>query len=262
MIGNGKTFSLLKRLGLNQYESKVYVGLLSTGVSSAGEVSDISGVPRSRAYDVLSSLEKRGFVKVQNDRPVRYIPAKPEEVIRRIKADYQEEFEQRVAELEKLQKEFVDTLAPIYRSASAALDPASLSGFIKGTDNMRRQREEMILSAEKSICKFTTGDGLRNLAANHVDHLKEAKAKGIEIKVLGNIETKHAEHARNISKHGRIRKASINTKILLKDRKEALLIMSPDQAEQEYGIWIKSEHFVRNLQDLFDHHWEHGVDLN
>ena len=46
---------------LNIYETKVWLALLSKGVASAGEVAEISGVPRSRTYDVLESLEKRGF---------------------------------------------------------------------------------------------------------------------------------------------------------------------------------------------------------
>jgi len=47
---------------LNIYETKVWLALLSKGISSAGEIAEISGVPRSRTYDVLESLEKRGFV--------------------------------------------------------------------------------------------------------------------------------------------------------------------------------------------------------
>ncbi|MFC1454703.1 TrmB family transcriptional regulator [Candidatus Undinarchaeota archaeon] len=262
MISNGKTFSLLKRLGLNQYESKVYLGLLSKGISSAGEVSDISGVPRSRAYDVLSSLEKRGFLKVQNDRPVRYIPSSPEEVMRRIKSDHQGDFEKKLTDLEKLEKEFVEALNPIYNSTYSSLDPTSLTGFIKGDENMRRQKEEMILSAEKSICKITSGDGMKNFVDNHANHVKEANAKGVEIRVLANIEERHRDPAKNLENHGTVRKTDISTRILVKDKKEALLIMSPDSTEQEYGVWVKSPHFVNNLQDLFDHHWERGVDLN
>ena len=47
---------------LNIYEVKIWTALLSKGVSSAGELSDISEVPRSRSYDILESLEKKGFV--------------------------------------------------------------------------------------------------------------------------------------------------------------------------------------------------------
>ena len=46
---------------LNIYETKVWIALLGKGIASAGEIAEISGVPRSRTYDVLESLEKRGF---------------------------------------------------------------------------------------------------------------------------------------------------------------------------------------------------------
>jgi len=44
---------------LNVYETKVWLALISKGVASAGEIASISRVPRSRAYDVLESLEKK-----------------------------------------------------------------------------------------------------------------------------------------------------------------------------------------------------------
>ena len=46
---------------LNIYETKVWIALLGKGIASAGEIAEISGVPRSRTYDVLESLEKQGF---------------------------------------------------------------------------------------------------------------------------------------------------------------------------------------------------------
>ena len=55
----------LRNLGLNSYEVKIWTALLSRGVSTAGELSGIANVPRSRSYDVLESLEKKGFVKTK-----------------------------------------------------------------------------------------------------------------------------------------------------------------------------------------------------
>ena len=70
---------------LNIYETKVWLALLSKGISSAGEIAEISGVPRSRTYDVLESLEKRGFVIQKLGKPVKYIAVKPEIVIEKLK---------------------------------------------------------------------------------------------------------------------------------------------------------------------------------
>ena len=70
---------------LNIYETKVWVALLSKGIASAGEIAEISGVPRSRTYDVLESLEKSGFAIIKIGKPVKYIAVKPVEVIEKIK---------------------------------------------------------------------------------------------------------------------------------------------------------------------------------
>ena len=50
---------------LNIYETKVWLALLGKGIASAGEIAEISGVPRSRTYDVLESLEKQGFLSTR-----------------------------------------------------------------------------------------------------------------------------------------------------------------------------------------------------
>ncbi|MDP3765021.1 MAG: helix-turn-helix domain-containing protein, partial [Nanoarchaeota archaeon] len=47
-MSTNKTEKQLKNLGLNSYEVKIWTALLSRGVSTAGELSDIANVPRSR----------------------------------------------------------------------------------------------------------------------------------------------------------------------------------------------------------------------
>ena len=68
---------------LNIYEVKVWTALLSRGVAAAGELADISGVPRSRSYDVLENLEKKGFIVMKLGKPIKYIAVKPEEILKR-----------------------------------------------------------------------------------------------------------------------------------------------------------------------------------
>lgn len=63
---------------LNEYEVKIWTALLSRGLATAGELSDISNVPRSRSYDVLESLEKKGFVMMKLGKPIKYIAVAPD----------------------------------------------------------------------------------------------------------------------------------------------------------------------------------------
>ena len=80
---------LIKRIrdyfNLNTYETKIWLALLKKGVATAGEIATISGVPRSRTYDVLEGLEKRGFAIVKLDKPVRYLGVKPRIILEKLK---------------------------------------------------------------------------------------------------------------------------------------------------------------------------------
>jgi HTH-type transcriptional regulator, sugar sensing transcriptional regulator len=46
----------LQHVGLTEYEAKAYLGLINTHFSTATQVSERSGVPRTKIYSVLESL--------------------------------------------------------------------------------------------------------------------------------------------------------------------------------------------------------------
>ncbi|HJO01463.1 MAG TPA: helix-turn-helix domain-containing protein, partial [Candidatus Woesearchaeota archaeon] len=80
MINPREMIKKTRSFGLNSYEAKLWAALLSKGVSTAGELSDIANVPRSRSYDVLESLEKKGFVVMKLGKPIKYLAVPPKKV--------------------------------------------------------------------------------------------------------------------------------------------------------------------------------------
>src|SRR3990167_1226967 len=93
---------LRQYFGLNLYEARIWTALLSRGVSTAGELSDIGNVPRSRAYDVLESLEKKGFVVMKLGKPIKYLAVEPGEVIERVKKGIQKDADVSIARLKEI----------------------------------------------------------------------------------------------------------------------------------------------------------------
>src|SRR4030042_4772225 len=89
---------------LNIYETKVWLALLGKGVASAGEVSSISGVPRSRTYDVLESLEKKGFAIEKLGKPVKYLGVKPHMILEKLKNNVRKDADDRIQELLKVKE--------------------------------------------------------------------------------------------------------------------------------------------------------------
>ena len=89
MLASQKVFDSLKGIGLNLYERKLWVALLARGTSTAGELSSMANVPRSRSYDILQSLAEKGFVVVQTAKPLKYVAIAPEEALERAKKNSQ-----------------------------------------------------------------------------------------------------------------------------------------------------------------------------
>ena len=54
----------LQRIGLTEYEAKAYLTLLRDHLNSASKLSEKSGVPRTKIYSVLESLERKGWIRI------------------------------------------------------------------------------------------------------------------------------------------------------------------------------------------------------
>src|SRR3990170_6024964 len=104
MVASARTLDALKTIGLNKYERNLWVALLSRGASTAGELSDISNVPRSRCYDVLESLSARGFVVIQPGKPMKYVAVPPREAMDRAKKKVVEEARELSEKIDRLVK--------------------------------------------------------------------------------------------------------------------------------------------------------------
>ncbi|NLU05024.1 MAG: TrmB family transcriptional regulator, partial [Methanothermobacter sp.] len=62
----------LKIMGLTDYQASAYTAMVSLVSARAVEVAEVSGIPRSRVYEVLRQLSDRGFVEVERGKPMRY----------------------------------------------------------------------------------------------------------------------------------------------------------------------------------------------
>jgi sugar-specific transcriptional regulator TrmB len=72
---------LTKKLGLAAFESKAYsCFFIKARCLTAKEVSKYTGIPLGRVYDVMSSLESKGLIRVDRlSNPIRYILNNPKQ---------------------------------------------------------------------------------------------------------------------------------------------------------------------------------------
>ena len=89
----------LSKLGSKEPEAKVYLNLLKKKNFTATEISRLSGVPRTKIYDVLHQLINKGLCVEILGGVKKYSPANPKTafngLIRRYEQDCQKELELR-----------------------------------------------------------------------------------------------------------------------------------------------------------------------
>ena len=246
---------------LNIYEVKIWTALLSKGVATAGELSDISNVPRSRSYDVLESLEKKGFAIMKLGKPIKYIAVQPVEIIKRVKKALTSRTERKLQTLENVKKENVfKDLELLFKQGVKHVDVSSLSGSIKGRDNIYDQLSTILGNAEKSVIIATSSTGLIRKLENFRDLFKRLKSKGVKIKIMAPIDEKVKDSLKNMGNSVQIKNTDkINARFVLVDDKELLFMITNDKDIHEAndtGIWVKTPYFAKALANMFESAWE------
>jgi len=80
----------LREIGLTEYEAKAYTALLNAHLSTATQVSEKSGVPRTRIYSVLESLQTKGWIRIISGVPLLFKALESATVFEKVKEDYAE----------------------------------------------------------------------------------------------------------------------------------------------------------------------------
>ena len=79
----------MKKLGFSQYEAKAYLSLLQNWPCNGYVLGKESGVPRSKIYEVTSSLVKKQIIfEKKLEKGSVFIPLEPENLVSNIKASY------------------------------------------------------------------------------------------------------------------------------------------------------------------------------
>lgn len=257
MIVQKEFLSKLKDFGLNSYESKLWVALLSRGVSTAGELSDISNVPRSRAYDVLESLEKKGFIVVKVGKPIKYLAVPPSEVVERVKKKVVEEANHRNRILSQLKEsEVLEELNTLHTEGVKLVDPTDRSGAFRGRDKVHEHLLSMVKNAQKSVTLMSSKEGLDRKYELLINTLKKAAKKGVDVKVAAP-NGANKDVVKELSKVAAVKtlKNVKNARFCVVDNKEMLLFLTDDKKvhkSYDSAVWIEAPMFVNYFNSLFE----------
>ncbi|MBP1467796.1 TrmB family transcriptional regulator [Candidatus Chloroploca sp. M-50] len=155
----------LAALGLTEYESKVYLALLSENPATGYQISKRSGVPRSMVYEALGRLEARGAaLKSEEEKATLYRPVSPALLLDR----YEREARERAANLRT-------ELLPLYHQEKTG----RLWNF-SGRNEALAYAGDLIDRAKRELMLVFTDADIE--ALRH--RLEEAHARGVALGVI------------------------------------------------------------------------------
>jgi len=264
MIVKEEFLSRLRKIfDLNLYEVKVWTALLSRGNSTAGELSSISDVPRSRTYDILESLEKKGFIVMKLGKPIKFVALKPEEVIERVKKNLLTNAKEKQKRLEQLKgDEVLDELSGLFSEGIKFVEKSDLSGSLKGRQNLYNHLDMLIREAQSTVTIITTEEGLNRKLEILLPSLEKAKKRGVKIRIAAPVTPANKKIAKELSKVAEVRsipEEKVSGRFCIIDSEQLMFMLLNDKEvhpSYDVGVWINTEFFAKALEQLFEVAWK------
>lgn len=154
----------LNALGFTEYEAKAYLILLKNNPATAYEIGKLGALTKANVYPALESLARKGAVQPVSEGPTRYVPVHPKVLFKQISTS-----------MGSLCSELVRGLTDL-KSAGGM----EYVWMISGEEPIHAKVAEMIRSARKHVW-IKAPDAL---LARHIDELREAAKRGVEILII------------------------------------------------------------------------------
>ena len=137
-----KTKKSLEKIGLTSYEIKTFSALLKSGEMTASDLSQKSGVPYSKIYEVLGTLEEKGWIGSDDSRPTKYFAKSPATGVESTKQKMESDFIQN-------QNVILNELVPLYENSGTSEKPDIW--VLSGAVNITAKILEMVDSCRDEV---------------------------------------------------------------------------------------------------------------
>jgi sugar-specific transcriptional regulator TrmB len=247
----------LMKLGLTEYEARIYVVLTKMGPRNASEISFLGKVPRPKTYGAIRGLESKGLLRIVPGKPERYMAVSPNDVL--------------VPLVDKLNKEtgecvqVVENLAMAFESSKYVYTEKPYERYdlwsVRGRDKVYKRIQDMIGEAKVNVCFTTTTNGLVRIYKAHSEVLEKAAERGAKVKVAAPINQTNASVARELGEVIEVRNTVVPIMHFASaDSAEIIFIEDiPDDtnvnAGQDVATWTNDPLLVKSHEKIFDQIW-------
>ncbi|MCW4026053.1 MAG: TrmB family transcriptional regulator [Candidatus Bathyarchaeota archaeon] len=238
-----ETGRILRQMGLTEYETRIYLAALEIGATTARRLSEHANVPYSKIYEVLNSLEEKGWVQAQTGRPRRYYPKPPVEALEATKIRLENM-------MRDWEKSISAELQPLYDKMEIREKPEIW--ILRGEFNTIAKIREMIENVKTDLMI-----AIPALVEPVVNAVTPAFGKLIDSDVGLQVMLSKNVDRRLLDQISKVAEVKVRERMfgggLIADGREAILVLG----EEKPSLVIWSDHIglVKFAKDYFNHLW-------
>lgn len=259
-------------MGLSEREAKVYRVLLGIEEITAAAIPKFTDVPRTKVYEVLTSLQKKGFCRENYSTVQRvaqtYSATEPKLALEALMRPER----QRLKELEDLSTRLGDQMQSLYSDSATRLTDYEFIEVLKGSEEIIQMYNSLRESAKGEILEMSKGDYAMpdEEAFKEADANAELIAKGVKISVI--YEKSEIErfgdnyfHTKNyeLGVHARMTK-ELPIKLSLFGSHTVMLPLSDPAIDEPNMTALVIEHpeLYKALRTMFQLYWGQSEDIS
>ena len=239
-----KSNRVLRELGLTSYESADYLSLVARGVMTASKVSDSANVTFSKVYEVLNSLDRKGWVDIESGRPSRYFAKSPIEAFEAAKHKLE-------GKIKSWEQAVAVELQPLFEKRELKEKPDIW--ILRGETSVLAKLREMLSKANSEVM-IAVPSFAGNLAEKAGPLLGSLRLADVKVLVMVTSETKSFGLEMLTSNVEVRRRDDMFGGGAIVDGEEALLFLG-EENKPSLVIWSNHVGLLKFAKDYFHYLW-------
>src|SRR6059036_2969149 len=248
----------LMKLGLTEYEARIYVVLTKMGPRNASEISFLGKVPRPKTYGAIRGLESKGLLRIVPGKPERYMAVSPNDVLVPLVEKLNKETSECVSVVENLTMAFESSRYVYTEKPYERYDLWS----VRGRDKVHKRVQDMIGESKVNVFFSTTANGLVRLYKAHSEALEKAAQRGAKVRIVAPVNQTNSSVARELQEVIEVR-STINPMMKFISADAAEIIFTEDIPDdtnvntgQDVATWTNDPLLVKSHERIFDQVWQ------
>ena len=240
----------MENLGLTGYEIRVYLSLLDTGQMTAADISKKSSVPYSKIYEVLNTLEDKGWLESDSSRPQKFFPKSPSTALQTMRMRHENNFRES-------QSVIVNEIMPMYTKSGMKERPEIW--VARGVFNIIAKVNDIVQNCHRELL-VALPNVAQEVARPLQPVLRMLHDKGVKINILASAKLSH-DTVKALSRVAEVRlKDGLFGGGVIGDGKHVVILLGEGTGEngnmEPIAMWADHEGLAGFAKGYFQYLWD------